>query len=552
MNYKYKILVIALINACFVNHAYAAAVIPNTVQPGRIEKDLNKLPSLPAPSETITVPSSEPQQMPAEAASIKFVLKEIQLSGNTAFSTGQLASYWKDMLGKEILLADVFELAKKLTVKYRESGYILSQVIVPVQDIQNGIVKLKVIEGFINTTEIKGGDKNLQDKLLTYLEPIKLEKPLTGKTLERYLLLLNDLGGVRASGYLQASKEPNATDLIVTIAQDKFSGSVGAHNRISKLIGNVQFDGSLNFNNIFGLLEKNNLRTLASDTGDLFYINYVGEFPLGSNGLAFSPSISYSKNQPDIGGGVDIKSTSNAASFMFSYPVLRGREQNLFIRSGLSLFNSETEFNGLTTDKYKLRTLRLGATYDNVDRYRGVNQVDIELSKGIDGLGAQDDNVANNNGNNTSFTKTTLYLARLQSISPRWTILAALNGQYSKDILLSAERFGLGGESFLRGFDSSELLGDSGIAGKLELRYNSSLGSTPITAYTLYESGKVWIRNNQTPNTVDSASSIGLGLRFTVFSQWNGYLEIDKPLGRDVGTENNRNARVFANLTYSF
>ena len=95
-----------------------------------------------------------------------------------------------------------------------------------------------------------------------------------------------------------------------------------------------------------------------------------------------------------------------------------------------------------------------------------MNLADVELSQGLKGLGASPfgDPLASRAGGRPDFTKVTLYAARLQSLAPRWSVLAAVNTQYAFNELLSPEEFAYGGEQFGRAYDAAELLGDSGIA----------------------------------------------------------------------------------------
>ncbi|MGA4816816.1 POTRA domain-containing protein [Pseudomonas aeruginosa] len=47
-------------------------------------------------------------------------------------------------------------LANRLTAKYRQDGYLLTQVVVPEQSIEGGKVRLQVIEGYLEHVQIKG------------------------------------------------------------------------------------------------------------------------------------------------------------------------------------------------------------------------------------------------------------------------------------------------------------------------------------------------------------------------------------------------------------
>ena len=67
-----------------------------------------------------------------------------------------LESYYQHMLGKQVSLAELVDLANRLTAKYRQDGYLLTQVVVPEQSIEGGKVRLQVIEGYLEHVQIKG------------------------------------------------------------------------------------------------------------------------------------------------------------------------------------------------------------------------------------------------------------------------------------------------------------------------------------------------------------------------------------------------------------
>ena len=58
------------------------------------------------------------------------------------------------LVGREVSLADVFRLADELTLCIRNEGYVLSRVIVPPQNIRDGAVQLRVVEGYVAQTRI--------------------------------------------------------------------------------------------------------------------------------------------------------------------------------------------------------------------------------------------------------------------------------------------------------------------------------------------------------------------------------------------------------------
>ena len=135
-------------------------------------------------------------------------------------------------------------------------------------------------------------------------------------------------------------------------------------------------------------------------------------------------------------------------------------------------------------------------------------------------------------------------------------MLLGAKGQYTSDPLLSSEEFGVGGVSYGRGYDSSEIIGDQGFAGKLELQWNEPYEWNMIEDYQLYsffDIGRTFnedaIANNQITDTLSSA---GLGVRTDFTEDTKGSLTVAFPLNRDVQAENDRNPRVYFSLSHGF
>jgi hemolysin activation/secretion protein len=212
------------------------------------------------------------------------------------------------------------------------------------------------------------------------------------------------------------------------------------------------------------------------------------DLPLGRNGAKWGVSLLGSQTKADL-SGVPVNSELSAFNLNLTYPWLRRRTHNLTLRGTFSAVTTNSDLDGLVFNQDRVRSARLGLTYDFVDRARGANVFDLEMSHGLDGFGANptgSPNASRANGR-SDYTKMNFYGARLQPIIARFSVLAAATAQYTDQPLLVPEQFALGGEQFLRAYDAAELLGDRGYGLKLELRYGLT-ASGSATAYGFYDS----------------------------------------------------------------
>ncbi|NJD36612.1 MAG: ShlB/FhaC/HecB family hemolysin secretion/activation protein [Betaproteobacteria bacterium] len=554
--------------ALFLTVSLAQAQIPRAAQPGQIERQFQEAPKARSQSAPLSAPL-KPQPVPAGADQVRFQVDKIEVEGVTVYPVASMQDDLAPLLKREISLADLYRLADQLTARYRNDGYLLSQVIVPEQKVEGGIAKLRAVEGFIANIKLVGVENDRRGLVAAYAEPIRAARPLTGEVLERQMLLINDLPGAFARAVLSPSPDTfGAADLTIQFSQRQISGGVSANNQGGKALGPMRYLADVETFNLFGLQDHTQLRYAFAPAGELSYYSLLHEQPVGSSGGKLSFLASHARSEPEelYIIPVDNKTWSDSMSLTYSHPLIRTRAGNLQARATLSAHDGDTSsIFGFYKTKDRLRVLRFGLSYDKADIWNGINLLDVEFSQGLKGLGASDNGYVSDNGSSITtlsrpagkvdFQKINLYLSRIQTLSPNWSALAALSGQYAYDNLLSSELFSYGGEPFGRGYDPSEMVGDPGAALKLELRYADSLDlgmPLPYTLYGFYDVGKVWQRSVAGFSSSDSAASAGLGLRFAVGQYYSGFLEVANPIDHDVFAEGDRNARFFMGLSARF
>lgn len=542
--------------ACLVGNEAIAQEVPSPVEPGRIERQFEQPPKPKAvPKEA--VPAIPKQLPPADAEKIRFELRRVVIDGSTVYTDKELRSFYQDYLNQEVSLAQVYAIAGRITAKYRNDGYVLSQVIVPPQRIDKGIVRLQVIEGFIDDVRIEGKFPDRRGLIKAYTEKILRSRPLRAKDLERYLLLVNDLPQVTARATLSPSATVvGASALTLEVSHDKAQLTADMDNRGSPFNGEVQGGMRGTLSSFFGRYEQIGLRFMVAER--LRFLQLAYQEQLGTEGAKLDVSVFGSTAEPE--GDPEIvlfRADSEAFTWTttLSYPLIRSRIKNFSVRGTFDFHNDRREQEGFPDSfRDRIRSLRLGATYDGVDRWRGVTLADLQVSRGLDILGARETgspNLSRLEGR-SDYTKVNLYLARRQSLAERWSLLTAFSGQYASDSLLAYEEFGFGGTQFGRGYDSSELLGDHGAAVKAELGYTGTASRqfrVQYAPYAFYDFGTVWRRSTADGReSRESAASAGLGVRFDWRGHFEGVLEVAKPLTHIVASEGDNDPRVFFGL----
>ncbi|CAD5108943.1 ShlB/FhaC/HecB family hemolysin secretion/activation protein [Zestomonas carbonaria] len=507
-------------------------------------------------------------QPPGPTATTPFAVSRITLVGVTVYPPETFRPLLARLEGRKVTLAEVNAVADEITQHYRKDGYLLVRTFAPAQQVNEGRLTLKVIEGRVNDVHIDGPSNKRIDG---YAENIRKEAPLKGETLERNLLLMNDLSGYDAHGTLSASPVLEGTDLGVGTELRKWEGFFGFDNRDSRYFGPWQAYGGIGINDPLGLGDHFSLRYGRSIEGDKMEF-YEGQYqlPVGDQGTVLEFLGQHNDGRADTFSFLNANSSGDTLAVRVTHPWIRSRAETFKTSAAFTWFNGESEYLDEpdlppSTDD-RIRALRLGASYDFVDDHGGRNLFKAELSQGLDVLGASSEKRLNPSRleGQTDFTKLQLDAQRIQDLSEvteGLNLYLAITGQTSfGDPLLSPEQFGVGGSHFGRGYDPSEITGDNGVAGKVELQYNRLHSvndyQVPTQYYGYWDIGKVW---NEQPRYVGSESlaSAGFGAHLQVARDMFVSPEVAFPLTRSVSAEeidgnNGKEPRFYINFLKLF
>lgn len=465
----------------------AAQTLPGPAQPGQAERAVRDQPLVPRrTADGVPLPGEAATVFPDTA--VAFTLKAVVIEGSSLYDAAALRPLYAEFIDRTIPVTTVFAIAERATAFYRSNGYILSQVVVPPQEIDGGTVRLQVVEGFVDKVIVEGEDGSWRDLVQRMTDKITRSRPLHSSVLERYLLLAGDLAGLTVRGVLSPSEAtPGAATLTVRSELDRFDAAFQIANYGSDFVGPVLAAGGLTGNSLLGQHERVGVRVqTATQTSELLFTEIFAAVPVGTEGTNVYGRFSNSDSDP--GNGLerfDIANDSLHAAAGIRHPLIRSRRRNLFIDGQfewIELESKSTVFGDLSDDR--LRVVRVGADFDFVDAWFGgampaLTTISVRLSQGLDLLDATDsgDPLASRPNAGATFTALRGEVQRYQRLPLEGvTVLVAARGQYAARPLLAGEEIGFGGLDYLRGYDPSTLLGDRGIAGKLELQVERAFG----------------------------------------------------------------------------
>lgn len=544
----------------------AAQQLPGPAEPGQILKQLQPVPQPQSEEAPVVAPSLEPGKPPSNADDIRFVLNDVVIDGASVFVPDVFSALYEKILGTEVTLREVFAIAEAITARYRRDGYLLSLAVVPAQKITAGVVQIKVIEGYVDRVFIDGDLGSRGAFVRDLAERITQARPLKAQTLERYVLLINDLPGLKVRALLKPSSVSGAADLVLSVEEKDFDGYASIDNRGSRYVGPIQETVGVTMNSVLGYNERTSVRALMTgQVNELKFVEVSHGVPLTTDGTRGRIIASMSSANPGYTlKESDVHSESTSLAVEASHPFIRSRAENLSVnaRFGMRTIEADQAAGSSRISKDIIRAVRLRADYDFVDTLVGpaVNLVSIEASQGLDILGARESGSPNLSraAGRSDFTKLTLNTQRLQALGGGFSLLAAANGQFSFSPLLAAEEFGFGGAQFGRGYDAAELIGDHGLAAKFELSYGAELDQPAFKSYqvyTFYDIGAVWNIDRAAGEAArNSAASTGLGARANLTAQLSANVELGIPLTGRVAArgQNGEDPRLFFSIIGRF
>ena len=541
-----------------------AQSIPGTVRPGSIERTLQ--PALPEiHQDRIEIPAPQGFGTPRSADNFTLTVSRIEINGATALPADVIAGAWRPLIGQKVPLTKIFEAARAITDLYAKAGYALCFALVPAQQIDpvGGVVRIDVVEGYIGEVRIEGeeGGPLFPD----YSRPLLASRPLKTAALERFLLLLNDRPGFTANGVFDriADAPKGATRLIVRMTYKPVTASLEADNRGSRAFGPYQASATVQLNSLLGQGETLLLRGLkALNANQLNAVVGRATVPLGDDGLTLTLDTTYTDAHPGSAtlSALRFASSGWTGAARLTYPLLRGREQSLWLWAGIAAKSLRSQLLATPFSRDRLSELQAGLTYTARDA-QGITTLDATLTQGLNLFGATNatDPLRSRIGGSGVFTALSLSAARLNSIMDTpWgpiDLYAAALGQLASRGLLSTEQCGYGASAFGRAYDPNEFLGDDCLLGTAEIRWtpvpaNALSPLDSLQFFVVADAGQVWNvgARGLGDRAQEGGASIGIGVRATLLERINASFEFDQPVGHIVALENNRAGRLFFRL----
>ena len=490
-------------------------------------------PSITAP----TPPSAAPEAAaPALRQGPQFVLRDVNITGNTVLDEAAIRGVVDPYIGKPVTTADLEEIRRQLTLLYVNRGYINSGVVVPDQNVANGVVTFHFIEGRVTDIEVTGTDHFNPEYFRSRLER-GIQTPFNVENLgnEQQILLQSPFVR-RLNLELIPGLEPGEGRLHADVLEgNRYSLNAQIADDQSPTVGSVRGQLQGTMGNILGvndLLVAEYGRSQGLNDG---YVDY--SVPIASDDTRVS--LRYDKNgvvviTPEL-SPVNITSRFSSVGVGLSRPMYRTpettftmglslerREQQTFLLGMPFPITAGSEPNGKTI----VTPVRL--YQDWLDR--NAEHAFAARSTFSFGLQAFNATVTPSPPVGTPTANFFTWLGQAQYVKrvyEDWELLVRSDVQLANRPLFQIEQIAFGGLGSVRGYRTYLTVTDDGFLGSAELRIpvgklrlpyladSDTAGTVQIVPF--YDYARAWNVDRITPYP-QQISGVGAGIRWSIGS----------------------------------
>ncbi|MDR3499081.1 MAG: ShlB/FhaC/HecB family hemolysin secretion/activation protein [Parvibaculum sp.] len=526
----------------------------------------------PSPGTVLTPPAPSPELPRQEAPRLRenlglpkgedkvlnFTFSNIRVVGATAIDEATIAQAFSGLLNKPVTAGELAAAIDRVNKIYDDAGYALGRAFVPAQVMQGGTLIVRVVEGYIGDIKIETDNEAVRASIERFSRRIGDERPLRKATLERYLLLISDIPGVKVGGQLTGMNiYTGAATMELKADYDPLTVDTALDNR-ANLDGSpfqTYLTGSIN--DVAGDGEQLSATVLATpNIRDQQYFRLAYSTFVGSDGLRALIGGSFARSKAgDLPANFDLVSRSDEFDASLSYPFIRSLTQNLNGVFGVYAIDAYNDLNGTRFSEDAVRASFLEGSYTARLGERTTFGSNIRLTQGLGLFDAGPDNMQHSRlGARPWFFKARAAASVTYAATDKLSLSASTEGQYSPDSLYSSEEISFGGAHFGRGFDTSEVSGDSGFGNSIQAQYRLDtdiFGGWTMLPYTFLDQSQVY---NHAVDQQGNATlvSTGAGITFSNRKWLVVGLEVDKPLNRDVASRGNRDPRLYVSLEVRF
>ena len=508
------------------------ALLGVLLAPSAQAADPSRPASKPLPSPPVEAEEDRPSLLPPipprrdtmsarPGAATELVVRRWRFEGQTLFSAEELRAVLAPFTDRPIGPRDLQAAVDAITLHYVSNGYFTSGARIPDQDVEDGEVRIDIVEGRLTEVDIKGNlrlrDIFVRNRLgragtrARALHVPRLE--------ERIRLLQEDPRVERVDASLRPGARVGEARLELRVREaNPVRGRFETDNHVSPSLGNVRGRAILQHLNVAGLGDSLTLAVGGYAAGPDVDARY--EIPFTPYGTSFAIAGRWTDSElvDRLGRDLQVKGEFWNVELELRQPIYETPNLTLATGGIAALRESETELLNIEFNEVGDRTRVLAFRLYQELVFRDRHQV--LAARSTTSFGASALHATRSRQDSIPSSRTVSWLGQVQWLRrfAPWDVELLLRGeiQLSEDPLLSLEQISIGGHATVRGYRENQLVRDQGAHGGVELRIPLLRGAVDRRAIVqvapFVDAGYGWNRNRISPSPT-TLYSAGLALR---------------------------------------
>jgi hemolysin activation/secretion protein len=446
-----------------------------------------------------TAPPGTSGAAPA-AVDPQFRIDEYRVLGNSVLAATAIETAVYPFLGPAKTIHDVEAARKALEDAYHDAGFGTVFVDIPEQEVEGGVVRLRVTEGKLRAARV-GGTRYFSNRQIRNSLPSATENSVPNlPSLQNELTKLNMQTPDRAVvPVLKAGPTPGTVDLALKVDDHlPLHGSVELNNQNTPDTESLRTLASLSYDDMFGRLDSLSLQYQFAPQERREFGVFVGSYTLHLNDEGTRWSFLYIDSSSNIAtiGALAVLGKGKIIGTRLSQPITLTPESSQSFTAGVDYkdFAQNIVLDPNSTLKTPIKYLNFSAGYAGAWR-EDIFQCgfDSTLNFGIRGVVNRDQQFADKRfGASANYA----YLRSNASFGVRlpasFTAIVRLSGQFAPAPVISNEQYTIGGVDTVRGYREAEALGDTGIKSTLQLGTPQlKLKALNLDSFVFYDFGRV-------------------------------------------------------------
>lgn len=506
----------------------AASAVAQVPAPGRGSAERPALPEFlkePALPRFILPPAPEPRDRSA-AILLKTVITRFRITGSTVWPAAELEQMLGRYTGRPIGSEELEEARLALTQRYVAAGYINSGAVIPDQEVRDGTMEIRVIEGRLAEITV-AGENRFREGFIRERVALAAGPPLNVLRLqERMQVLLQNPQIERINAELAPGLRPGEAVLRLDVAEAKRQsiGVTVANNR-SPAVGADRVEAQLGWRNAFGLGESLGLRFGVTEGLEDLTVNLAVPVTARDTLLTLKLERTDARVVEKPFELIDVANRSRSFEIGLAQPVVRTVSREVVLSATLArrdnasfLLGQPFSFTpGLADGKSVVTALRLSGDWSE----RSADEVlaaRLSVSRGLDRFGA----TLNPGFPDSRFVTRLAQLQWARRLgAQRGQLIVRADWQRANGALLPSEKFAVGGAQSVRGYRENALVRDNGWV--LSIEHRQPIGRLQVADFGAGpEDGQLELalfadagKARDDRDAARRLSSWGLGLRWT-------------------------------------